>query len=186
MPDEASPLFEARPQDIDESSSPLALAISALLALIPCAQDPNPLTEESVLFRRKFAHFLAQSALECIESESEKPESSTEPFKALEDSDEESNRQPFHPGVPVDLESIIALDLLSVYEYAQRGNLKRMRTRANAALMSALSMSLHTQTSEEGAFSEARRRTWWMTYVCACQSSIVSNTVSDHGRRNFF
>lgn len=136
------------------------------------------MVEESVLFRRRYAHFLAQSAFECIETESEKPESSTEPSKALEDSDEECNRHPLHRNVPVELESIIALDLLSVYEYAQRGNLKRMRTRANAALMSALSMSLHTQDFSENTFSEARRRAWWMTYVCVCQSSIVSNTVS--------
>ncbi|KAK6085580.1 C6 zinc finger domain-containing protein [Seiridium cupressi] len=166
LPDDANPLFEARPMDIDESSSPVALAISAILALIPCAQDSNPLAGESVLFRRKYAQFLAQSAFECIETESEKPESSVEPSRALDDSDDEFNRQPFHPVVPLEIESTIALSLLSVYEYAQRGNLKRMRTRANAALMSALSMSLHTHRSDEDSFSEARRRAWWMTYIC--------------------
>ncbi|KAK9771243.1 putative Zn(2)-C6 fungal-type domain-containing protein [Seiridium cardinale] len=176
LPDDAKPLFEARPMDIDESSSPVALAISAILALIPCAQDSNPLAGESVLFRRKYAQFLAQSAFECIETESEKPESSVEPSRALDDSDDEFNRQPFHPAVPLEIESTIALSLLSVYEYAQRGNLKRMRTRANAALMSALSMSLHAHRNDEDAFSEARRRAWWMTYICVCQSSIVSNT----------
>ncbi|KAI1853383.1 hypothetical protein JX266_002089 [Neoarthrinium moseri] len=176
LPDEAVPLYESRPKDVDESCSPLALAISAILALIPCAQDVNPLAEESILFRRKYAQFLAQSAFEAIEVETEKPESSMDPSRALDDSDDEYSRQPFHLGVPVQLEHIIALDLLSVYEYAQRGNLKRMRTRANAALMSAMSLSLHTHTDDDDVYSEARRRVWWMTFVCVCQSSIVSNT----------
>ncbi|KAH6659883.1 hypothetical protein BKA67DRAFT_530010 [Truncatella angustata] len=175
LPDAADPLFETRPIDIDESSSPAALAISAILALIPCAQDPSPFAEESILFRRKYAQFLAQSAFESVETESEHPDSAVEPSRALEDSDDEVHRQAFHQRVPVQLESIIALNLLSVYEYAQRGNLKRMRTRANAALMAAMSMSLHTLTQEEDNFSDARRRAWWMTYISVCQSSIVSN-----------
>ncbi|KAI4601083.1 hypothetical protein KJ359_012270 [Pestalotiopsis sp. 9143b] len=146
----------------------------AILALIPSAQDSNPLAEESILFRRKYAHFLAQSAFETIETESENPQSSVEPSRALEDSDDEYNRQPFHPSLPLELESVVAFDILSVYEYAQRGNLKRMRSRANAALISAMGMSLHT-CHEEDTFSEAKRRVWWMTYVCVCQASIVSN-----------
>ncbi|KAH8194721.1 hypothetical protein TruAng_011114 [Truncatella angustata] len=132
----------AMPIDIDESSSPAALAISAILALIPCAQDPSPFAEESILFRRKYAQFLAQSAFESVETESEHPDSAVEPSRALEDSDDEVHRQAFHQRVPVQLESIIALNLLSVYEYAQRGNLKRMRTRANAALMAAMIINI--------------------------------------------
>lgn len=167
--------------DINESLSPAALAISAILALIPSAQDSNPLAEESILFRRKYAQFLAQSAFETIETESDNPQSSVEPSRALEDSDDEYNRQPFHPSLPLELESVVAFDVLSVYEYAQRGNLKRMRTRANAALISAMGMSLHT-CHEEDTFSEAKRRVWWMTYVCVCQASIVSNMVCCHHR----
>jgi hypothetical protein len=176
-PDDATPLLETKPMDITESSSPAALAMSAILALIPCAQDPNPLAENSILFRRKYAQFLAQSAFESIETESDKPQSSVEPSRALEDSDDDYDRQPLHPSLPVELESVIALNLLSVYEYAQRGNLKKVRTRASAALMSALTMSLHLHQLKEDAFSEARRRVWWMTYICVCQASIVSNTV---------
>jgi hypothetical protein len=177
LPDDATPLFQSRPMDIDESSSPVALAISAILALVPCSEDTNPLSEESVLFRRKYAQFLAQSAFESTEIESERPESSVEPSRALEGSDDELSREPFHRRVPVELESIIALDLLSVYEYAQRGNLKRMKNRASGALMLAMHQHLHVHRDEEDEFSEARRRTWWMTYSCVCQSSIVSNTV---------
>ncbi|KAI0132660.1 hypothetical protein BJ170DRAFT_256834 [Xylariales sp. AK1849] len=183
LPDEATPLFQSTAMDVDESSSPVALAISAILALLPCPQDGNPLAEECVLFRRKYAQFLAQSAFESIEVETERPESSVEPSKALDDSDDDISREPFHQGVPLQLESIVALDLLSVYEYAQRGNLKRMKSRANAALMSAMDLSLHTHKSPEDAFSEARRRVWWMTYICVCQSSIVSNT---HPRFDIF
>ncbi|ORY58246.1 C6 zinc finger domain-containing protein [Pseudomassariella vexata] len=175
VPDELVPLYQNIPRDVDEPSSPVALAIAAILALIPCPQDSNFLIEESVLFRRKYAQFLAQSAFESIEVESEKPESALEPRKALDDSDDDLTRDPFHADVPVELESVIALDLLSVYEYSQRGNLKKMRSRASAALMTAMNMSLHLHTDEEDRFSEARRRTWWMTYICICQSSIVSN-----------
>lgn len=175
LPDESGLLFESKPMDINESLSPAALAIAAILALIPCAQDSNPLAEESILFRRKYAQFLAQSAFETIETESDNPQSSVEPSRALEDSDDEySNRPPFHPSLPLELESVVAYDILSVYEYSQRGNLKRMRSRANAALITAMGMSLHMY-NEDDAFSEARRRVWWMTYACICQASIVSN-----------
>ncbi|EFQ35862.1 uncharacterized protein GLRG_11053 [Colletotrichum graminicola M1.001] len=159
-----------------QPSTPLTLAISAILALIPCANDTNHLNKESVVFRRRYAQFLAQSSVESIELESEIPDSSVEPPKALSESPaEDFTREQFHPGVPVELESIIALDILSVYEYAQRGNLKKMQARAGQALVSAMSLSLHTFT-EDCEFSEAKRRVWWMTYICVCQGSIVSNT----------
>ncbi|CAK7210566.1 hypothetical protein SCUCBS95973_000829 [Sporothrix curviconia] len=160
-----------------EPSTPVALALSAVLALIPCPGDNNPAAPDSILFRRKCAQFFAQSAIESIEAESEIPDSATEPHKALESSPPPADRAPFHPRVPVELESIIALNLLSIYEYAQRGNIKKMRIRAGQALMEAMaSFSLHTQTDDSDFFAEAKRRVWWMTYVCATQSSIVSNT----------
>ncbi|KAK6828024.1 hypothetical protein PG987_011365 [Apiospora arundinis] len=166
----------AVPNDIDESSSPLGLAISALLALIPCPQDRNSLAEDSVVFRRKYAQFVAQAAIESIELDSERPESSVEPRKALEDPDDVPRRPAFCSDVPLDLESIIALDILSVYEYAQRGNLKKTKNRASMAMMYAMDLSLHLQGDVEDAYTECRRRVWWMTYICYCQSCIVSNT----------
>ncbi|KJR88355.1 Fungal Zn binuclear cluster domain containing protein [Sporothrix schenckii 1099-18] len=177
--DEPIPLSQNEPplEEAFEPSTPIALALSAVLALIPCAEDTNPSGPDSVLFRRKCAQFFAQSAIESIEAESEIPHSATEPHKALESSPPPADHRPFHPRVPVELESIIALDLLSIYEYAQRGNIKKMRTRAGQALMEAMtSFSLHTQTDDSDFFAEAKRRVWWMTYVCATQSSIVSNT----------
>jgi hypothetical protein len=63
----------------------------------------------------------------------------------------------------VELESIISLLILSNYEQAQRGNLLKMATRSSQASTLARGLSLHCQPSLEDAFSEARRRTWWMT-----------------------
>ncbi|TDZ16665.1 Sorbicillinoid biosynthetic cluster transcription factor sor3 [Colletotrichum orbiculare MAFF 240422] len=162
-------------QDEYQPSTPISLAISAVLALVPCANDTNHLNKESVVFRRRYAQYLAQCAVESIEIESEIPDSSTEPPKALNETPDSFSRPQFHPGVPVELESIIALDILSVYEYAQRGNLKKMQARAGQALVSAMSLSLHT-CADDDAFTEAKRRIWWMTYICVCQGSIVSNT----------
>ncbi|KAK1478504.1 hypothetical protein CCUS01_04850 [Colletotrichum cuscutae] len=158
-----------------QPSTPISLAISAILALIPYHNDTNHLNKESVIFRRRYAQYLAQCAIESIEIESEIPDSSIEPPKALNESPDDFPRQQFHPGVPIELESVIALDILSVYEYAQRGNLKKMQARAGQALVAAMSLSIHT-CAEEDAFSEARRRVWWMTYICVCQGSIVSNS----------
>ena len=134
-----------------------------------------------MVFRRKYAQFVAQAAVESIENESERPESSVEPRKALDDPDEMPQRSPFHAGVPLELESVVALDLLSVYEYAQRGNLKKMKNRAGTAMMFAMNLSLHVHNEVDDEYTEARRRVWWMTYVCVCQSSIVSNTVRNCG-----
>ncbi len=177
MPDQVIPLLESESNKLEEPSSAISLAISAILALIPCPDDSNPLDPEAIAWRRKYSQFLAKSALETIESEHERPESSVEPSKALEDSDDEMLRERFHPDVPLELESIIALDVLSVYEYAQRGNLKKMRARAGSALVTAMSQLLHKRSEIDDECSEARRRVWWMTYLCVSQASIVSNTV---------
>ncbi|KAI0175806.1 hypothetical protein GGR52DRAFT_330808 [Hypoxylon sp. FL1284] len=175
-PDQVITLLETQRDKFEEPTSAISLAISAILALIPCPQDPTPLEPESVRWRRSYSQFLAKAALESIETEAERPESSVEPPRALYDSDEEVFRDKFHPYVPLELESIITLNILSVYEYAQRGNLKKMRARVGAALVSAMSLMLHTRNDVEDEYSEARRRAWWMTYVCVCQGSIVSNT----------
>ncbi|KAI8954773.1 hypothetical protein F4801DRAFT_575167 [Xylaria longipes] len=175
-PDQPLALAENQSDGFQEPFSAISLAISAILALIPSPLDPNPSSEESVRWRRTYSQFLAKASLESIENESERPESSINPSKALNDADSEVFREQFHPRVPLELESIIALDLLSIYEYAQRGNLKKMRARSGAALVAAMSLFLHTKNDIEDEYSEARRRVWWMTYICVCQGSIVSNT----------
>ncbi|QBZ57921.1 hypothetical protein PoMZ_02859 [Pyricularia oryzae] len=172
--------FQNQPSDFEgdfEPTSAIALAISAVLALIPCANDVNHATPESLRFRRTYAQLMAQSAIEHIEEEDEIPESSTIPQEALSYDAPPSppSRSLFHPDLPQELENIVALDILSVYEYGQRGNLRKMQSRAGQAFFDAMALNLHNCT-EEDRYSEARRRVWWMTYICICQGSIVSNT----------
>jgi len=98
-----------------EPDTPLSLAISATLALIPHPEDPNPTGEESVKIRREQAKGLAQAAYSAIESESELDESNENPQEALCAEKEAVLRQPFHPRCPVRNENIIALLLLSTF-----------------------------------------------------------------------
>ncbi|KAL5688725.1 hypothetical protein EMGR_000467 [Emarellia grisea] len=146
-------------------SSPLSLAISALLVLIPHPNESDPLRAEYVKLRRSFAQSFARDALNAVEHDSSLLNPSNNVLNA--------DRALFHPKVPLHLEGILALNLLSVYEYAQRGNLCTMTDRANEALTSAMKMSLH-ESLEEDEYAEARRRTWWMTYMVACQAAIVN------------
>lgn len=154
-------------------SSPLGLAISAILALIPHPEVKQPSRTEYVKLRRDLAHSFAQAALEAVETDLELLDSSSDPSKALSDGTPQFQRIGFHSKVPICLEAVLALVLLSVYEYAQRGNINKMCNRAGQALTAAMSMSLHEMVDED-EFSEARRRAWWITYLTVCQGSIVS------------
>lgn len=156
-----------------EPSSPLALAVSTILVLIPHPDDEDPSNPESVFYRRKSAQSFAQSTLESIEIESEILDSDSKPSRALSGSSSTAQRRVFHPKVPIDIESIIALLILSIYEYAQRGNISKMRTRAGQALVSAMDKSLHSQGDDDGEFAEAKRRAWWM---CVSQDDIKRST----------
>ncbi|KAF9894598.1 hypothetical protein FE257_006486 [Aspergillus nanangensis] len=156
--------------------SPLSLALSAILALIPHPHDVESSPSASVVRRRTYAHTLAQLANAGIESDCELHASSTDPSHALSHERPLIDREPFHPHTPVELETILALLVLSIYEYTQRGNLLKMRYRAGQALAIALDMSLHALGEEYDHFAEARRRAWWMTYYCVLQGSIVSTT----------
>lgn len=166
------PLLKARDQNrkslehntsIDfEPSTPITLAISTILALVPHPDDGDPSNAESVLYRRQSAQSFAQSTVQSIEMESEILDSDSSPSRALTGSSSTTQRRFFHPKVPIEIESIIALLILSIYEYAQRGNITKMRTRAGQALVSAMNISLHSQGSIGGDFSEAKRRAWWM------------------------
>jgi hypothetical protein len=145
--------------------SPVALALAALLALIPLPTDPDPKGLESTWKRRLEAHKYAQAALESIDNDSELIESSINPSEALTNGSTCIHRPPFHRNVPLELDAVIALLLLSVYEYAQRGNIAKMKTRAGQALVQAMDMKLYEETDGPIQFREARRRAWWMT-VC--------------------
>lgn len=145
-----------------EPSSPITLAISAILALVPHPHDEDSSNPESILYRRKSAHSFAESTLESIEIESEIMDSDSSPSRALTGGSPTARRDYFHPNLPIEIESIIALLILSIYEYAQRGNISKMRIRAGQALISAMDMSLHSQGDKDGQFAEAKRRAWWM------------------------
>ena len=155
----AEPLMMYRP------CSPLSLAVAAVLALIPHPADPEPTSPMSILQRRKYAHAFAQLANSIIEAECDLELSATDPGQALSNPRPPISRERLHARVPEDLETLLALLILSVYEYAQRGNLLKMRYRAGQALALALDKSLHAHV-EENEFSEARRRAWWMTVCC--------------------
>jgi hypothetical protein len=142
--------------------SPLSLAISAILALVPHPNDLDPSSAASVMQRRAYAHSFAQLANSTIETECDLDMSSNNPGQALSSSRPFVGRERFHPQTPVDLESLLALLVLSVYEYSQRGNLLKMRYRAGQALAIALDKCLHAQMGDD-EFTEARRRAWWMT-----------------------
>ncbi|KAF7115742.1 hypothetical protein CNMCM5793_003245 [Aspergillus hiratsukae] len=164
------PLLAYRPQ------SPLSLAISAILALVPHPDDPEPLSPAAVLRRRIYAHTFAQLANAGVEEDCELQASSTDPAQALSNNRPMINRKRLHPRTPAELESLLALLILSVYEYTERGNLLKMRYRAGQALAIALDMSLQSLGEEHDECAEARRRAWWMTYYCVLQGSIVSTT----------
>ncbi|KAJ5496761.1 hypothetical protein N7463_008748 [Penicillium fimorum] len=166
----SEPMMMYRPR------SPLSLALSAILALIPHPSDLEPSSAASVHQRRTYAHTFAQLANSTIEAECDLDLSSTDPGQALSAARPFVGRERFHSQAPVDYESLLALLVLSVYEYSQRGNLLKMRYRAGQALAIALDKSLHAQMGND-EFSEARRRAWWMTYYCVIQGSIVSTTM---------
>lgn len=145
---------EARPNLDFEPSSPISLAISAILALIPHPCDECPSKTESVLYRRKNAQSFAESTMESIEIESEIMDSDSSPSRALSGSPSPCRRPPFHPNVPIELESVQALCIMCIYEYTQRGNLNKMRSRAGQALVLAMDMSLHAQGDRDDQFAE--------------------------------
>lgn len=148
-------------------TSPLCLAILAILSLIPSAEDPQPQSNHSLRRRRERAHNYAQKAVEYIEAESDLPASLSSPSLALQ-AEPALHRNPFHPNTPVELEGILALLMLSNYEYTQRGNLTKMRSRANQAMVIAMEQELYKEKETIDHNTEARRRAWWMTVRDLC------------------
>ncbi|KAE9377733.1 hypothetical protein N431DRAFT_478903 [Stipitochalara longipes BDJ] len=171
-----NPLSEAESLKSDyRPYSPICLAVSAILALIPLLPGPASRSSEAKTARRNQAHDYATSCLNSIDVETELIESMISPQDALQKHFVEHGRAQFHPRVPLSLESILALLVLTVYEYAQRGNMTKMRARAGQALVMALDMGLCDKEDERERYAEARRRAWWMTYACVCHGTIVKN-----------
>lgn len=164
-----------------ESASPISLAISAVLALLPHPLDRSPDSQDSIRKRREHAELYSQLASESIEIENEVLASTTSPADALSWDSSSFQRDQFHPLVPIELECILAFLVLGTYEYAQRGNLIKLRNRAAQAMDACTRLSLHQEDpqSPENQFTEARRRAWWMT-VCGAPAESYDNTLIAH------
>ncbi|KAB8254354.1 C6 finger domain protein [Aspergillus pseudonomiae] len=158
-----------------EPTSPLSLAISAILSLIPHPNERNSKTTEYLKRRREYAHCFAQTALSVIERDYELLSMGQNSQTGPADTTKAFERVPFHPKLEVPVEGVVALSILSIYEYAQRGNIDNMLQRANQALALAMSMSLHEAVEEE-QYADSKRRVWWMTYMMACQAAAISGT----------
>ncbi|KAJ5869825.1 tRNA(Ile)-lysidine/2-thiocytidine synthase [Penicillium solitum] len=150
-------------------TSSLTLALSAMLVLIPTAEDTFPMAETSLALRRSYAQLFAQAALTAVETETDdlSPALSTNAFEA----ESCRARNGLHPQVPTQLHPVLALVVLGIYEYCQRGNVSRMRARGNQAITTAMDISLHRLDSTPTDYSEAQRRAWWMTIWVSYLSS---------------
>lgn len=144
-------------------NSPLLLSILAILVLMPHPQDPKPASAGSRLLRRK-----ASSRYAC------------ESMKLIEDFIDRAGEE----GDDVPIECVQALNVLVRWEMAQNGNFQKTRQRAGHAAQVAMDLGLHRSnghlTFAEGEEwkRDVRRRTWWLTFMVLCQSSMVSGTVS--------
>ena len=164
QPRHFQPSCESEPRKADLPywpKSSLGLALSAILVLIPPSQDESQINELNFALRRSYAQLFAQSALATIEKEIDDlgPPSGFLPEHNMQ------RTSSFHPDLPIQLDPILALVVLAIYEYAQRGNVSRMRARINQAVTMAMDISLHALGKSPEESCEAQRRAWWIT-VC--------------------
>lgn len=104
-----NPLSEAESLESDyRPYSPIRLAISAILALIPLLRSEAARGTEAKTARRNQAHDYATACLNSIDVETELIESMILPQDALQKHFVEHGRAQFHPRVPLSLESILA------------------------------------------------------------------------------
>ena len=132
-----------------------------MLVLIPTAEDTFPMAETNLATRRLYAQLFAQAALAAVETETD----DLSPGLSPNVPGPESSRalDGLHPQIPIQLDPVLALVVLSIYEYCQRGNVSRMRARGNQAITTAMDISIHRLDSTMTDYSEAQRRAWWMT-----------------------
>ncbi|PYI10631.1 hypothetical protein BO78DRAFT_404096 [Aspergillus sclerotiicarbonarius CBS 121057] len=153
-----------------EPTSPLALAISAMMALVPHKDVKEPSRPEYVKIRREVSLRFAEAAYAVVAKDYDPLQSSGAFDGFLRDT---IGRRPFHPKVPVCLEGIIALSILGFYEYGQRGNMENTARLVNEALRMAVKIGLH-ESLEEDQYAVARRRSWWFTYMAASHLATVT------------
>ena len=143
------------------SRSPLALALSALLVLIPPSDHKHAAEETSMALRREYAELYSRFALLTLENGLESiPAAESDQHQA-----DPGSWSSLHANVPLIMEPVLALALLGVYEYAHRGNVAKMRSRVNHALTTAMDLGLHLHSGGEAAAEclDAQRRAWWLT-----------------------
>ncbi|KAL4953919.1 hypothetical protein BDW69DRAFT_205499 [Aspergillus filifer] len=156
-------------------NSPLGLALAAMLAPVPPQTNLQTKDDGSAAIRRSYADLYARSALESLQDALD----TCSPGDVAD-----CPRSTLHPEIPRIIEPVLALALLSMYEYCQRGSVLRMRTWANQAMTSAMDLSLHVETADTDCL-DAQRRCWWATLFLVYQSSIISGsdpivTFDDH------
>ncbi|KAJ5087530.1 hypothetical protein N7456_011146 [Penicillium angulare] len=139
----------------------LSLALSAILALIPIADDLNAFSTSTIQLRRVHAHLYAESAFREMENDLDRIATGCARRRTPIAEDVDSDATKLRP--------ILALVILSVYEYCQRGNISRMRSRANQAVTSAMDLHLHKL---DDAATEAQRRAWWSAMLMLHLSAI--------------
>ncbi|PWY77261.1 hypothetical protein BO94DRAFT_588597 [Aspergillus sclerotioniger CBS 115572] len=153
-----------------EPTSPLALAISAMVALVPHQDVKEPSRPEYVKIRREVSLRFAEAAHVVVAKDYEPLRSPTGFQGSLR---HVIGRSPFHPKVPVCLEGVITLSILGFYEYGQRGNMENTARLVNEALTMAVKIGLH-ESLEENEYAVARRRSWWFTYMAASHLATVT------------
>lgn len=136
------------------------------------------MTEASIVLRRSYAQLFAQAALASLEKEIDDIGPTMHlnaPGACLS-----QGHSPLHSQVPLQLDPILALVILAIYEYCQRGNVSRMRSRINQAVTTAMDISLHQLGSTTTEASEAQKRAWWITVGFMQWSSIhILTNLSD-------
>lgn len=133
-------------------SNSLILAILAIVVMIPM---PDRAETNTSTVRRQFSGAIAGLAYDSIAFEAQ----------SLPDNSR-MVRNPVHPLVPREVESVLALCLLGQYEYLQNGNMEKMQRFTREAVERAMRLNLHIRPSgNQSIFEDARRRAWW-TVVC--------------------
>ncbi|KAJ5656383.1 hypothetical protein N7507_008333 [Penicillium longicatenatum] len=163
------PLLPPPPNPQYEDRSTFSNYQNTILVLIPPIPDSSSMNEPAVFLRRSYAQLFAQAALISVEREIDElsPASSIN-IIGTSPSQEQSA---LHPKIPLQLDPILALVVLAMYEYCQRGNVSRMRARINHAITTAMDLCLHDLGSISTEYSEAQRRAWWMIMFVAYLSS---------------
>lgn len=179
LPPSAVPRFADRPSAVTLSNaepdrlslpfwptSSFGLALMAILVLIPLSVDQNPMHPGSVALRRSYANMYAQAARESVETSTSEWDHAIAPHVSNINMGQ-SPPSSIHPEVPLTLDPILALLLLGVYEYCQRGNRRQMRSRVYHALTISMDLSLHAAGSRDSSYLTAQTRAWWMTVSCS-------------------